>query len=242
MNISAKVRKALAIPRLRWTLKTMHAQTPESIVDFVMSEPLITPFQVHSELLAFAKLVAEARPKTVLEIGTARGGTLCVLTRLATADATIISIDLPGGPFGGGYGRAREFVFRRFPRDCQTLHLIKADSHAPETRKRAVELLADKKLDLLFIDGDHTYEGVKYDFSAYSPLVGRDGIIALHDIVPHFNDESCQVERFWRELACGREIIADRSQGWAGIGVLQGEQCVNRILPGAAESSKQTWA
>jgi hypothetical protein len=30
-------------------------------------------------------------------------------------------------------------------------------------------------VDFLFIDGDHTYEGVKKDFEMYSPLVRREG-------------------------------------------------------------------
>jgi len=41
-----------------------------------------------------------------------------------------------------------------------------------------------KRGDFLFIDGDHTYEGVEGDFEMYSPLVRRGGIIAFHDIVP----------------------------------------------------------
>jgi predicted O-methyltransferase YrrM len=45
-------------------------------------------------------------------------------------------------------------------------------------------ILDDRKVDFLFIDGDHTYEGVTRDFEMYSPLVKRGGIIAIHDIVP----------------------------------------------------------
>jgi len=45
--------------------------------------------------------------------------------------------------------------------------------------------LNGEPLDFLFIDGDHTYEGVKRDFEMYSPLVRNGGIIAFHDIVKH---------------------------------------------------------
>jgi predicted O-methyltransferase YrrM len=41
-----------------------------------------------------------------------------------------------------------------------------------------------KRLDFLFIDGDHTYEGVKQDFEMYTPLVRKGGLVAMHDIVP----------------------------------------------------------
>jgi predicted O-methyltransferase YrrM len=44
--------------------------------------------------------------------------------------------------------------------------------------------LKDNKVDFLFIDADHSYEGVKKDFEMYSPLVRKGGIIAFHDIIP----------------------------------------------------------
>lgn len=39
----------------------------------------------------------------------------------------------------------------------------------------------DIKIDLLFIDGDHSYEGVKKDFNLYSKLVSPNGLILIHD-------------------------------------------------------------
>lgn len=39
----------------------------------------------------------------------------------------------------------------------------------------------DIKIDFLFIDGDHSYEGVKADFELYSKLLTDRGIIAIHD-------------------------------------------------------------
>ena len=37
------------------------------------------------------------------------------------------------------------------------------------------------KIDLLFIDGDHSYEGVKKDFELYSTILSNNGIIIIHD-------------------------------------------------------------
>lgn len=42
-------------------------------------------------------------------------------------------------------------------------------------------VLQDIKIDFLFIDGDHTYEGVKKDFDLYSKLLSDNGIIVIHD-------------------------------------------------------------
>ncbi|WP_282459185.1 class I SAM-dependent methyltransferase, partial [Mycoplasmopsis arginini] len=39
----------------------------------------------------------------------------------------------------------------------------------------------DIKIDFLFIDGDHTYEGVKLDFDLYSNLLSDKGVIVIHD-------------------------------------------------------------
>jgi hypothetical protein len=39
----------------------------------------------------------------------------------------------------------------------------------------------DIKIDFLFIDGDHSYEGVKKDFELYSKIISDNGTIVLHD-------------------------------------------------------------
>ena len=39
----------------------------------------------------------------------------------------------------------------------------------------------DIKIDLLFIDGDHSYEGVKQDFELYSKILSDNGVIIIHD-------------------------------------------------------------
>jgi len=80
-----------------------------------------------------------------------------------------------------------------------------------------------RKLDFLFIDGDHTYEGVKRDFKMYSSLVKKGGIIAFHDIVEHDPNSKCKVNRFWNEVKNdyeSLEIVEDKKQKWAGIGVI----------------------
>lgn len=42
-------------------------------------------------------------------------------------------------------------------------------------------VMQDIKIDLLFIDGDHSYEGVKKDFDLYSTILSENGVIMLHD-------------------------------------------------------------
>lgn len=46
----------------------------------------------------------------------------------------------------------------------------------------------DIKIDVLFIDGDHSYEGVKLDFELYSKLLSPKGVILLHDTDQNYAD------------------------------------------------------
>lgn len=171
----------------------------EDIIDYCVDRPVLMG-QVRSEVLALGKLLKEFAPRRSLEIGTNYGGTLLLLCALSASKAKIISVDLPFGAFGGGYPRRKAPIFRRFPRSGQVLHLIRANSHAAETKERVSRLLRGEPLDYVFIDADHTYEGVSRDFQMYTPLVRSGGIVAFHDIVTHKHGTNCEVERFWNEI------------------------------------------
>jgi len=91
--------------------------------------------------------------------------------------------------------------------------------------------LRDNKVDFIFIDDDHSYEGIKNDFEMYSPLVRKGGIIAFHDIIPDYytryrietSPYVFEVHKFWNEVKEKYEhleIVKDKNQDGAGIGVL----------------------
>ncbi len=165
------------------------------------------------------------QPKAVLEIGTCHGGTLYLWCQAADPAATLISIDLPEGEFGGGYPPCRAPFYQSFATGSQRVHLLRADSHSASTAEQVRKLLDGRTIDFLFIDGDHTYAGVKQDFDLYSPLVSKDGLIALHDIAPRPDDPRIEVWKFWNELKQRkfhiRECFDNTPQGRCiGIGVL----------------------
>ncbi len=194
------------------------------LLNFVYSKPgsLITPWQYREEVEQLVAELEKLKPARALEIGTANGGTLFLLCRLAESDARIMSIDLPEGKFGGGYPEWKIPMYHRFATSDQELELLRGDSHRLETLQRVETFFQKEELDYLFIDGDHSYEGVKQDYEMYSPLVRKGGLIVFHDIVEH-PDSDCQVDRYWHEVKEGKnykEFVRDWEQGKYGIGLI----------------------
>jgi len=199
----------------------------DDAIDFAFSFQYLTfsikPGQVKHEIAKLLEIVKELEPKIILEIGTAGGGTLFLFSSIADPEATIISLDLPGGAFGGGYPEWKMPLYQSFVKIGQKMSLLRADSHKLETLELVKKALEYGMIDFLFIDGDHTYEGVKMDFEMYSPLVREGGIIAFHDIIEHPPETGCNVNTFWNEIKSRYEyleIIEDPKQNWAGIGVI----------------------
>ena len=203
-------------------LKSFNSSNPEEVINFAWSfyGDLIRPIQFRGEFTELLKIFQELNPRYIMEIGTAKGGTLFCFCKLARDDATIISIDLPDGPFGGGYPAWKVTIYQAFKKESQKLYLLREDSHKQETLEKVKEILGQNRLDFLFIDGDHSYEGVKKDFEMYSPLVRKGGIIAFHDIAAYI-EKGKFVGDFWNEVKSNykyREII--KGQKWGGIGII----------------------
>jgi predicted O-methyltransferase YrrM len=189
-----------------------------------------------TEFAALIRLLSERELNVVLEIGTAHGGTYWTWCRLATPTAHLVSIDFPGDDEWS----AR---LRRCPRATQAQTLIRADSHDPETI-RSLEGLKGS-VDLLFIDGDHSYDGVRADFEDYAPLVRPGGLIAFHD-VDSTNHPASQVDRLWarlRDVYDTRELIDavdDETTGRYGIGVIfwRGDDDLAKWPPALVEAEQ----
>lgn len=183
----------------------------------------IAPFQRKEEIGGLLNILRPTKPRTIMEIGTSQGGTLFLFSRIASEDALLITIDLPSPPLGAGYLPWRAKLYRSFALGKQEIRLIRSDSHSAHTMSQVLGLLGVRKVDFLFIDGDHSYEGVKRDFEMYSPLVAKGGIVAFHAIVPGRPEDVGGVPRFWSEVKGrfkSREFVERADQGCCGIGVL----------------------
>lgn len=183
------------------------------------------PNQIRSEVTEFLRVVARARPRRLLEIGSEGGGNLFLLSKVAAADAKILSIDINFSP-------AQLAAYPRLAAPAQQLTCFKGDSSGPEMLRRVKEWLGGEQLDFLFIDGDHSLAGVTADYEAYAPLVAPGGLIAFHDIVPDYTTRhgrrttavAGDVPIFWERLKArlpeNREFVADPEQDGAGIGLM----------------------
>jgi len=75
----------------------------------------------------------------------------------------------------------------------------------------------NKKIDILFIDGDHRYQAVKNDYNLFSPFVKRGGLIIFHDAnCPRVG----QVREFVEEINSPKKIILDP---YPGLAIIQKE-------------------
>jgi predicted O-methyltransferase YrrM len=207
----------------RWTRKT-HSWAELVAFAFEAAGGFVKPMQIRAEIEQAMREVEKIKPRAILEIGTARGGTFFLFSRAASANALLVSLDLPAARWGGGYSNWKTWFFRRLLLPGQSAYFVRADSHSPIALERVKQVLCGRAFDLLYIDGDHSYEGVKADFNMYSGLVRPGGLIMFHDIALHEAKHDCHVDQLWNELrACfpHSEIIQDPGQGWAGIGILQ---------------------
>jgi predicted O-methyltransferase YrrM len=201
-----------------------HCRTLDDYFDLIQGfgGPLVpiglSSGQRKKEILRLLDGASRLGLRTVVEIGTCRGGTFYLLCKASTGNASVLTMDIT-------MPRWRKRLLRSFARSSQSLILVRGDSHSRKTIKEVKESLRSE-IDLLFIDGDHSYNGVKKDFINYSPLVRKRGWIAFHDInsAGPKSDWTGGVPDFWNEVKRAHEhceIIENRRKGGGcGIGVL----------------------
>ena len=144
-----------------------------------------------------------------LEIGSAAGGS-CYLLNKVFRFRRIVLVDDNSNEFC----RYRKKVLRGIEREE-----IIGNSHSGEVLDRVRKL--GEKFDLIFIDGDHSYEGVKQDFEDYSEFLVPGGFIVLHDIMSQPG-----VMRYFQELINGNGVdfygvLLNKENRHCGIGIFR---------------------
>ena len=107
------------------------------------------------------------KPKIALEIGVRKGvSTIALLLGIRFSGGLLYSIDIDACE--GAKKRIEQLGLSSF------WNFTKANSQTYNDWK-------DKPIDLLFIDGDHSFSGVSSDFFKYFPFVRENGLILMHD-------------------------------------------------------------
>ncbi len=123
-------------------------------------------------LYKYAKEVPENG--TIVDIGTAAGGSAFVMAMASKSSVKVITID--------------PVVNKDFTNNREQLFLEDKITFKNETSKSVFkEWNKTKKIDMVFIDGIHSYEGVLSDLKSFGSLLTKDGIIAIHDIFLYDN-------------------------------------------------------
>ena len=183
-----------ADPRRRHRAKAL-VPGCESVHDWLALAGLFGgALQYEDELSGLFELLRPLEPTRACEIGTARGGTNMVLGRMLPSLEHLVGVDL--------FVRHR-VQLRDLGRPGLRLSFISGSSYDPQTVDRVSKVLGGEKLDFLFIDGDHRYDGIVADFLSYRHLVRDGGVIAFHDIQPDGRELSGIVPRLPASLGAG---------------------------------------
>jgi cephalosporin hydroxylase len=175
--------------------------------------------QNKEEILWLAnKIKKELKPKNILEIGVERGGTSFIWNLLSDIG---IRIGINYKDFVANEHRDKVFKHMKI----SNIQFMEENSQSKDTFIKIKNKLDSELIDLLFIDADHSYLGVKKDFELYRTLVRKGGWIVFHDIVEsEFNKQTnCEVYKLWAELLDDKkeECIIEKEK--FGIGIFRNE-------------------
>lgn len=146
--------------------------------------------------------VRAVKPKIILEIGSATGGSLYAWSQVCP-EVYAISLQEEA------YANAEHYGAK----------VLYADSHSDEARAWIDDKLDGRQLDVLFLDGDHSYAGVCADYKNFAPFVRDGGLILFHDVCNPYEPGAVKM---WKEIAAeGHEIFNEvTAYDERGIGVI----------------------
>ena len=155
--------------------------------------PRIDEVEFHSGLGDSAYLLyglARAlKPNVAVEIGSARGKSACFVGQALKENGSgkLFAIDPHTRTDWNDEDSVDTLAVMR--RNVSALKLEKQVEIIRDTSERAAERWM-LPIDMLFIDGDHSYEGVKRDWELFSPHVTQFGVVVFHDTIWELRPDS----------------------------------------------------
>lgn len=186
-------------------------------------------------------IVATLRPKVTVELGT-QGGlsffTFCQSIKENDIDGVCYAVDTwEGEEHTGKYDETvfqsvQEHARREYAGFAYLMRMLFSD---------ALVHFDNNSIDLLHIDGLHTYDAVKEDFATWYPKVRPGGIILFHDVYARMMDFGAW--KFWQEIS--QQYPSFEFRHGFGLGVLQkpgGNQGNDPLLNAMFKGSEQDHA
>lgn len=163
-------------------------------------------------------LIGELRPNTFVELGSHWGHSyfaFCQAVKETNKHTACYSVDTwQGEEHAGFYG---EEVFSHVNLHNQS-HYAQFSHLLRMTFDEAVNNFSDQSIDLLHIDGLHTYQAIRHDFETWLPKLSSGAVVLFHDI--HVREKGFGVWKFWEEICYHypRHLAFRHSHG---LGVIQ---------------------
>lgn len=172
VNAKAKVHEATT-PRVEWV-----PDVPDTLQELFRIDGM-TDMPEIQKLIELATTVSRG---AIVEVGSYRGRSTCALGTgsLAGQQAPVYAIEpheVFEGIFGGEFGPQDRRVFYEAMLSTGCWEVVRLINLSSEV----VAAGWDKPIELLFIDGDHSYEGVKRDYDAWRPHLLPGATVVFDD-------------------------------------------------------------
>jgi O-antigen biosynthesis protein len=168
-----------------------------NLTEFIPSR-IAYPFSWVGHLPFASWIINEINPKIFVELGTHSGNSyfaFCESVYRNKLFTKCYAVDLWSGDLHSG--NYPEFIFKSV-NQFNTKRYANFSTLLKSTFDDALKNFPDKSINLLHIDGLHTYQAVKHDFYSWLPKLDNDAIVIFHDIA--VQEKGFGVWKFWNEL------------------------------------------